>query len=137
MIGPRFSRLVILSLALAFVLAQTTLAQGPETKRPSSGTAPATLPLAKINAESIQLVGHKKKTKSKTKTKKQLTVKVYALGDLGDDPKLGPWLAETIPTVVKPGSWAKEAKKGSEGKCLLTYYAPGKVLVVHHTAAVQ
>jgi hypothetical protein len=58
--------------------------------------------------------------------------KVYALSDLGDDPHLGKWIAETIPQMIQPGSWSN-----AEGKKSLSYYAPGKVLVVCHTPAVH
>src|SRR5437016_3804139 len=39
------------------------------------------------------------------------TCKVYSLSDLGDDPKLCKWIAETIPEVIQPASWKQgEAK---------------------------
>jgi hypothetical protein len=60
------------------------------------------------------------------------TCKVYALADLGDDPSLGPWLAETIPAVIEPQTW-----KHDEEKCTLRYYAARRMLVVYHTADVQ
>jgi hypothetical protein len=34
-----------------------------------------------------------------------LTCKVYSLTELGDDPSLGAWVAETIPEVIQPDSW--------------------------------
>jgi hypothetical protein len=58
---------------------------------------------------------------------------VYALKDLGDDPSLGKWIAETIPQVIKPGSWQTDG----EQRQTLCYYPQGKVLVVYHTPAVQ
>jgi hypothetical protein len=58
------------------------------------------------------------------------TCKLYALSDLGADPDLGKWVAETVPEVVQPGTWSHTG-----GKHTLRYYAPGKVLVVQHTAA--
>ena len=58
--------------------------------------------------------------------------KVYSLSDLGDDPNLCKWIAETIPQMIQPGSWGDgEAKKS------LSYYGPGKVLVICHTPAVH
>jgi hypothetical protein len=59
------------------------------------------------------------------------TCKVYALTDRGDDPNLCKWIAETIPSVIQPGSWI--AIGG--GTC--SYYAPSKILVVNHTPAVH
>src|SRR5438067_1685741 len=41
-------------------------------------------------------------------------VKVYSLADLGDDPKLCAWIAETIPQMIEPGSW-------KNGKSKLSY----------------
>jgi len=58
--------------------------------------------------------------------------KVYSLAGLGDDPGLGPWLAETIAAVIEPQTW-----KQPDGKCSVRYYAPRRLLVVAHTAAVQ
>jgi hypothetical protein len=58
------------------------------------------------------------------------TCKVYSLADLGDDPNLCKWLAETLPEVVQPGSWKQNGVK-------LSYYAPAKVLVINHSPAVH
>ncbi|MBI3822901.1 MAG: hypothetical protein HY289_09535 [Planctomycetes bacterium] len=58
------------------------------------------------------------------------TCKVYALADLGDDPKLCAWVAETIPHMIAPGSW-------TDSKAKLSYYAPGKVMVINHTGEVH
>jgi hypothetical protein len=54
---------------------------------------------------------------------------VYSLDELGADPDLGAWVAETVPEVVAPGTW--------KGPGALRYYAPKKILVVYHTPAVQ
>ena len=62
------------------------------------------------------------------------TCKIYQLSHLGDDPSLGKWISETIPAVIEPGTWNRAE---TLGKCTLTYYAPGKILVVSHTSAVQ
>jgi hypothetical protein len=56
---------------------------------------------------------------------------VYPLAELGHDPNLAKWLAETIPTVIQPGSWDQAA--GTK----ITYYGPAKVLVVYHSPAVH
>jgi hypothetical protein len=58
-----------------------------------------------------------------------LTCVAYSLADLGNDPDLGKWVAETIPEVIAPGTW--------KGKGVLRYYAPKKLLVVYHNAATQ
>jgi hypothetical protein len=63
--------------------------------------------------------------------KHDLTCTVYALKDLGDDPELGKWIAETIPHVIQPGTWNALANSR------VSYYAQGKILVVYHNAAVQ
>jgi hypothetical protein len=60
--------------------------------------------------------------------------RVHSLADFGDDPQVGLWLAKTIGEVIAPGTWDKEA---DGEKRVLRYYAPGKILVVAHTAAVQ
>jgi hypothetical protein len=56
--------------------------------------------------------------------------KVYSLCDLGDDPNLCKWIAETIPEMIKPGSWKQNGVK-------LSFYAPSKILVVNHDASVH
>jgi hypothetical protein len=58
-----------------------------------------------------------------------LTCVLYALADLGNDPDLGQWVAETIPEVIAPGTW--------KGQGVVRYYAPKKLLVVYHTPATQ
>jgi hypothetical protein len=60
------------------------------------------------------------------------TCKIYSLADLGDDPNLGKWIADTIPQMIQPDSW-----KGPDGKSKLSYFAPGKVMVINQTAAVH
>jgi len=61
--------------------------------------------------------------------------RVHSLADFGDDPQIGLWLAKTIGEVIAPGTWDHDAPGGE--KRLLRYYAPGKILVVAHTATVQ
>jgi hypothetical protein len=63
------------------------------------------------------------------------TCVIYSLRDLGDDPDIGKWVAETIPQVVEPGSWSKRGDPG-EYKAL-HYYAPKKILVVFQTPTVH
>ena len=65
-----------------------------------------------------------------------MTCTVYALKDLGDDPNLGKWVAETIPQMIQPGTWGDASGQGgTERKHRLSYYPQGKILVVYHTAA--
>lgn len=54
--------------------------------------------------------------------------KVYSLADLGDDPNLCKWIAETIPQMIRPGCWTGQN---------LCYYAPAKVLAIHQTPDVH
>jgi hypothetical protein len=61
------------------------------------------------------------------------TCAFYSLADVGDDADLGQWLERTVPQMIQPGSW----HPGQPGYGSLNYYAPGKILVVYHTPAVQ
>jgi hypothetical protein len=63
----------------------------------------------------------------------EMTCTVYTLAGLSEDPGFGKWVAETVPDVIEPGTWAQDGA----GRRKLSYYAPGKVLVVYHTPAVQ
>jgi hypothetical protein len=65
-----------------------------------------------------------------TATPKTASCKVYSLAELGDDPKLCKWIAETIPEMIQPASW-------KQGDAKLSYYAPSKILVINNTAAVH
>jgi hypothetical protein len=56
--------------------------------------------------------------------------KVYSLADIGDDGKLGKWVAETIPEMIQPATWKQADAK-------LSYFAPSKILVVNNTPAVH
>jgi hypothetical protein len=58
------------------------------------------------------------------------TCKVYSLGELGDDPKLCKWIADTIPDMIQPTSWKQTDAK-------ISFYAPSKILVVSNTPAVH
>jgi hypothetical protein len=58
------------------------------------------------------------------------TCKIYSLSDLGDDPKLCKWVADTIPDMIQPATWKQSGVK-------LSYYAPSKILVVSNTPAVH
>jgi hypothetical protein len=59
-----------------------------------------------------------------------MSCKVYSLADLGDDPRLGKWVAETIPEMIQPASW-----KHTDAK--MSFFAPSRILVVNNTAAVH
>lgn len=58
------------------------------------------------------------------------TCKIYSLSDLGDDPKLCKWVAETIPEMIQPATWKHE-----DGK--ISFYAPSKILVISNTPFVH
>jgi hypothetical protein len=70
---------------------------------------------------------------ARTSERSDSTCTVYALADLVDDPDFGKWIADTIPQVIRPGTW----NQGTNQKRKLSYFAPGKILVVYHTPAVQ
>ena len=59
---------------------------------------------------------------------------LYPLSAISDDPALGKWLADTIPSVIEPGTWSQTQ---GAGRHQISYFPPGKVLVVYHTRAVQ
>jgi hypothetical protein len=59
-----------------------------------------------------------------------LACKVYSLSDLGDDPKICKWIAETIPEMIQPVSWKQADVK-------ISFYAPSKILVINNTPAVH
>ncbi len=105
-----------LSVALLFALASNGWAQAV-TAPTAGGAIPSTKP-----AES-----------------KAACCKVYSLADLGEDPNLCKWIADTIPDVIQPGSWvyAGGALGGGEAKRTISYFAPAKVLVINHTPAVH
>ena len=69
---------------------------------------------------------------AKTAAKSEMTCTVYALKDLGNDPKFVEWVAQTIPNVIKPGTWSQEQTGHT-----VAYYPERHVLVIYHTAAVQ
>lgn len=58
------------------------------------------------------------------------TCKVYSLSDLGDDPKLCKWIAETVPEMIQPASWKQTGVK-------ISFYAPSKIMVINNTPAVH
>ncbi|MSQ96733.1 MAG: hypothetical protein EXR98_19565 [Gemmataceae bacterium] len=76
---------------------------------------------------------------SKPSETKAACCKVYSLADLGDDPNLCKWIADTIPDVIQPGSWVYAGGTFGTGEAKLTisYFAPAKVLVINHTPAVH
>ncbi|MCI0638138.1 MAG: hypothetical protein L0Y72_05080 [Gemmataceae bacterium] len=66
-----------------------------------------------------------------------VTCAVYSLVEFGDDPQLGQWIADTIPQVIEPGSWRHAVAAGHATGHHLSYFAPARILVVHHTPGVQ
>jgi hypothetical protein len=62
----------------------------------------------------------------------EATCIVYALTGLGNDANLTKWIAETIPTVIAPDTWAP---MGGSGR--VTYHAATKLMVVYQTPAVH
>jgi hypothetical protein len=61
------------------------------------------------------------------------TCAVYSLSDLGDDPSVGLWVADTLLKLMDSGAWRGEGS----GRWLLNYHPQSRVLVVHHTPVVQ
>ncbi len=113
---PRFTRTMFPTLLLILAHTPAGWSQSrPPLAIPSSGASSTT---------ASQGSGHD--------VKNETTCAIYALKDLGDDPKLGEWIAETIPQVIQPGSWDQK-----DTKHRITYYPQGKVLVVYHNAAVH
>jgi hypothetical protein len=76
---------------------------------------------------------------SKPSSADGLNCTVYTLQEFGTDPAFGKWIADTIPQVVEPNSWAREAHQAgcAPGTGTISYHAAGKILVVNHTPAVQ
>jgi hypothetical protein len=74
-------------------------------------------------------------SQAQTANTAKATYKIHSLAHLGDDPQLGAWIAKTIREVVAPGTW--DACCCEDPQHVLSYYAPGKILVVSHTPAVQ
>jgi len=56
--------------------------------------------------------------------------KIYSLAEFGHDADLCKWISDTIPTAIRPETWTSTTGT-------LSYYAPGKILVIYHTAAVH
>lgn len=61
------------------------------------------------------------------------TCAVYSLADLGEDPSVGLWAADTLLKLMDTGTWKGEGA----GRWLLNYHPQSRLLVVHHTPAVQ
>jgi hypothetical protein len=66
-----------------------------------------------------------------------LTCAIYRLADLGEDPSLGQWIADTIPGVIEPGTWSENGGLLPGKVTRLSYHPPTKTLVIYHTPAVQ
>jgi hypothetical protein len=74
---------------------------------------------------------------SQASHKKDVTCIIYPLASLGDDPGLGQWIASTIPDVIAPGTWGEPQGPEGGARQKLSYYPPGRILVICHTPAVQ
>jgi hypothetical protein len=61
----------------------------------------------------------------------EVSTRVHALAEVGDDPEVGPWLAKTIPEILDPESW-----KAANGRSI-RYFAAKRVLIVSHEPAIQ
>ncbi len=70
----------------------------------------------------------KSSRKSPSTNTEPKTWHAYRLDNLGNDPNLCQWVADTIPEVI-------QRDMGSTGT--FKYYAPARILVVYHTPAVQ
>jgi hypothetical protein len=114
----RFVGLTVLTLVLAATVIQTGWSEGDKADKPAEKS-----PQGK--SLGVGAVG-----------KADWPSTVYPLSDLGDDPNLCAWVAETIAKVIEPGTWTHAGEEG-KGKGVLSYYAPGKILVVYHTPVVQ
>ncbi len=111
----RFESLLTMSLGCALLIAAGGQADDTPGKVASTPTANAIAPSAGKNA---------------------LIRSVYSLSEYGEDPQLGQWIADTIPQVIEPGSW-RITVAGSHPQGHLSYFAPARILVVHHTLGVQ
>jgi hypothetical protein len=58
---------------------------------------------------------------------------VYSLSDLGSDPSVGTWVADTLLKLMESGTWRGEGN----GRWLLNYHPQARILFVQHTPAVQ
>jgi hypothetical protein len=63
----------------------------------------------------------------RTAVKNEVTCRFYQIGELANQPNVGPWIASTIPQVIQPGSW----------NSVVCYNEELKVIVVSHTPAVH
>ncbi len=114
----------LLAFALGISVIQTGWSESPKSRKKQLGTVQRAQFTSQLVAPAANpLLG------------RDLTCAVYSLGEL-EDPDLAKWVADTLPTVIQPGSW----NRGDTRETLtptLNYYAPAKILVVHHTPAVQ
>ncbi len=136
MARSRFVGLAVVTVALLLTCGQLASAQY---STPPSGTTPTaqTTPYASPSYSPAQTTPYPSSSYSTANTPKaplvanESTCVVYPLAGLGDDPDVGKWIAETIPEMIQPGTWSAEPWRR------VSYYAPGKLLVVRHTPAVH
>src|SRR5262245_42235224 len=76
----------------------------------------------------------------------EMTCKIYSLADFAGDPDMCKWIADTIPQMIQPGTWSRADGTGSPAGAptsgpakmhTLSYYAPAKVMVIHHSHGVH
>jgi hypothetical protein len=124
--GSRFWQMIAVTLALFCSINQTGRAQyAPPQSRPTA--------IPRDAGVDWTMPSTPQPVCTMANDKAGLVCRVYALRDFSDDPTLGKWIAETIPNVIQPGSW--EAPGESAERRSLSYFAPGRVLVVYHTPA--
>jgi hypothetical protein len=104
--------MIIVSLGLISTISHSARSENPKSKVSQNGPPPASLPPHTASND--------------------LVCRIYSLNDLGSDPQLGVWVSKTLPNVVQPGSWREVAGEGT-----LSYYPPGNIMVIYHSAAVQ
>jgi hypothetical protein len=143
-----FCGLLVLAIAVSVVIVPAGWSEDKQTTKPATGFPPTSPPLGwtqpglEIQRPSTTTnfptgTGHApahEKEATKPAAESGVSCKVYSLSDFGNDPNIGKWIAETIPEVIQPGTWAHE---GAQAKHVLRYYGPGKVLVVYHTPGVH
>jgi hypothetical protein len=86
--------------------------------------------LALVQAAAAQTALHFSGVLSATSKGCSPVCKVYSLADLGNDPKLCKWIADTIPEMIQPASW-----KQSDAK--ISFYAPSRILVINQKPEVH
>jgi len=116
----RFLGPTVLTVALAVTQFQAGWSDEP---KPSSPDKPSLFPATPKAATA---------PKATESAKAGATCVIYPLAELGRDPGLAKWVAETIPDMIAPSSWSQV---GGTGR--ITHNATSQVLVVYQSAAVH